>query len=46
MSNTKHIVTLSDHNYIINGMCLYESLFRDSTVFYSTLIYVLNDRNI
>ena len=26
MSNVKHLVTLSDHNYIINGMCLYDSL--------------------
>ena len=42
MSNTKHIITLSDHNYIINGMCLYESLLRDSTDF--TLHYLcLND---
>ena len=33
MSSTKHIVTLSDHNYIINGMCLYESLSKHSDDF-------------
>ena len=33
MSNVKHIITLSDHNYIINGMCLYDSLLKTSKDF-------------
>ena len=33
MSSTKHVVTLSDHNYIVNGMCLYESLAKHSQDF-------------
>ena len=33
MSNVKHLVTLSDHNYIINGMCLYDSLCKTSKDF-------------
>ena len=30
-SNVRHLSTLSDHNYIINGLCLYDSLVRNSS---------------
>ena len=33
MSEPKHLVTLSDHNYLINGICLYESLCKYSANF-------------
>lgn len=43
MSEIKHLVTLSDHNYLINGVCLYESLSKYSPNF--VLHYLcLNDQ--
>lgn len=43
MSKTKHLVTLSDHNYLINGLALYESLKAKSSDF--TLHYLcLNEQ--
>ena len=43
MSEPKHLVTLSDHNYLINGICLYESLCKHSANF--VLHYLcLNDQ--
>jgi len=29
--NIRHLVTLSDHNYIVNGLCLYDSLMQNSS---------------
>ena len=44
MSNVKHLVTLSDHNYIINGLSLYHSLLAHSGDSFVLHYLCLNDR--